>query len=235
MYYYGVGSGEWKIGNKYTIYNGNPACPQVVFENPTWEIVRYEDLSPCDGPLGYSIVNENILHENAVIFDEGDHCEDNWENILRACSNTIGDDYVFMETNKGSTKQSGCQYSLASKVQKLQLNGNSRLFLFNKSCLSDTNVDESISSCPITEKSDGKLFIVLGATIPSFLVICFMIFATICLVKKGVICDKKEEDAIVHQNELYGNLSNEDYFEERYDTNVVDTNENYQQYEEYEA
>ena len=58
------------------------------------------------------------------------------------------------------------------------------------------------------------------------------IFGTL---KKGVICDKKEEDAVVHQNELYGNLSNEDYFEERYDTNVVDTNENYQQFEEYEA
>ena len=144
-----------------------------------------------------------------------------------------------MEKTTGSKQQSGCKYSIASKVQKLQYNGNSRLSLFHRSCVSNTNgnVNESISSCPIkeTEKSDGKMNIVLGATIPSVLVICFLIFATVCLVKKGVICDKKEEDAVVHQNELYGNLSNEDYFEERYDTNVVDTNENYQQYEEYEA
>ena len=98
-------------------------------------------------------------------------------------------------------------------------------------------MDESTSSCPIkeTDSSDENLYIVLGATIPSVLVIFFLIFATVCLVKKGVICDKKEEDAVIHQNVLYGNLSNEDYFEERYDTNVVDTNENYLQYEEYEA
>ena len=38
---------------------------------------------------------------------------------------------------------------------------------------------------------------------------------------------------IVHQNELYGNLSNQDYFAERYDTNIVDRNQYYE--EEYEA
>ena len=38
MYYYNLGSGYWNIGSKYTIPNENAACPQVVFEEPTWTI-----------------------------------------------------------------------------------------------------------------------------------------------------------------------------------------------------
>ena len=61
-------------------------------------------------------------------------------------------------------------------------------------------------------------------------------FLTIfCLKRRGIICSHKNtmEESIVHQNELYGNLSNEEYFAERYDTNIVDRNLYYE--EEYEA
>ena len=56
-----------------------------------------------------------------------------------------------------------------------------------------------------------------------------------CLKRKGIICisKKQKDEVIVHQNELYGNLSNQDYFEERYDTNILDRNQYYE--EEYEA
>ena len=58
----------------------------------------------------------------------------------------------------------------------------------------------------------------------------------LCLKRIGMICfnsNQKKQEIIVHQNELYGNLSNDDYFAERYDTNIVDTNQYYE--EEYEA
>ena len=49
-----------------------------------------------------------------------------------------------------------------------------------------------------------------------------------------MMCFKIEnQESIVHQNELYGNMSNEDYFAERYYTNIVDTNQYYE--DEYEA
>lgn len=56
----------------------------------------------------------------------------------------------------------------------------------------------------------------------------------LCLKRKGMMCFKIEnQESIVHQNELYGNMSNEDYFAERYYTNIVDTNQYYE--EEYGA
>ena len=101
----------------------------------------------------------------------------------------------------------------------------------NVSC----NTQHSIAENRKVE-NDHINHIVLGSTIPSVLLIFVLIIVTICLKKKGIICAKEErnENTIVHQNDLYGNLSNQDYFDERYDTNVVDMNETYQQYREYE-
>ena len=65
----------------------------------------------------------------------------------------------------------------------------------------------------------------------------FLIVFVLCFLKrKGFICGKRKdvrEESIVHQNELYGNVTNQDYFDERYDTNIVDKNQYYDQ--EYEA
>lgn len=44
---------------------------------------------------------------------------------------------------------------------------------------------------------------------------------------------KKEEAAVVHQNVLYGNRSNEDYHAERYDTKITDSNNYYDGQAEY--
>ena len=57
--------------------------------------------------------------------------------------------------------------------------------------------------------------------------------------KKRIICSKKpkDENVITHKNDLYGNLTNQDYFDERYDTNISDRNQYYEgeQYAEYNA
>ena len=63
--------------------------------------------------------------------------------------------------------------------------------------------------------------------------LCLLIWI-ICMKIRGVMCFKTgSQESTIHQNELYGNTSNEDYFAERYDTNIVDTNQYYE--EEYEA
>ena len=52
--------------------------------------------------------------------------------------------------------------------------------------------------------------------------------------RKRMMCFKTEnQEIIVDQNPMYGNMSNEEYFAEGYDTNAVDTNQYYE--EEYEA
>ena len=50
------------------------------------------------------------------------------------------------------------------------------------------------------------------------------------LAYRGIICSKKKsnQNTIVHTNDLYGNITNEDYFDERYDTKFTDTNQYYE-------
>ena len=49
----------------------------------------------------------------------------------------------------------------------------------------------------------------------------------------------KNQNVITHKNDLYGNLTNQEYFDQRYDTNITDTNQYYdgeaEQYAEYIA
>ena len=79
--------------------------------------------------------------------------------------------------------------------------------------------------------------IILGITISTVVLVSLSIFITLfCLKRRRMLCfnkSPKNQEIIVHQNELYGNLSNDEYFAERYDTNIVDTNQYYE--EEYEA
>ena len=72
--------------------------------------------------------------------------------------------------------------------------------------------------------------------------ILFFLVILVILVKKGLICREKpnNQPVITHKNDLYGNLTNEDYFNQRYDTNITDTNQYYdhgdgEQYAEYIA
>ena len=86
--------------------------------------------------------------------------------------------------------------------------------------------------------SKGSQTLIVGIIVPSAVVLVALatIITLFCLKRRGLFCfnkNQKKEEIIVHQNELYGNLSNQDYFNERYDTNIVDTNQYYE--EEYEA
>ena len=82
--------------------------------------------------------------------------------------------------------------------------------------------------------ASSNLIIILSSSISSILVFLLVLFVVIYSVRKGFLCAEKKnsnDEVIVHQNELYGNISNQDYFDERYDTNVTDRNEDYEQYE----
>ena len=56
----------------------------------------------------------------------------------------------------------------------------------------------------------------------------------IFVIRKRNIKEAPCEKAIVHQNDLYGNISNQEEHEERYDTNIVDTNQYYEDYDNIE-
>ena len=89
-------------------------------------------------------------------------------------------------------------------------------------------------------KDDDNQTVILCSTIPS-LCILFTVIILVILWKKGIICHEKpnNQNVITHKNDLYGNLTNQEYFDQRYDTNILDTNQYYEgkgeQYGEYIA
>ena len=62
----------------------------------------------------------------------------------------------------------------------------------------------------------------------AFIIIIGIIIFVICKRKNNEV---KGEKSIVHQNDLYGNISNQEEHEERYDTKIVDTNQYYDDYD----
>ena len=165
-----------------------------------------------------------------------DKDEDNCGEEMEKFSKTHGDRYIFLTEKIVGHQNIQCKPFLASKVQKLKVDGKSKIYLFHQDCVS--NKTTNISCNTQNSKATNKEFnIILASTISSVLLVCILVIVIVCLVKKDIICSKKQksvdENTIVHQNDLYGNISNQDYFDERYDTNVVDKNENYEQYGEY--
>ena len=90
---------------------------------------------------------------------------------------------------------------------------------------------------PTTATAD--IIVILCSTIPS-LCILLSVIILVNLWKKGLLCkNSNNENVITHKNDLYGNLTNQEYFDQRYDTNIKDTNQYYdeegEQYAEYVA
>ena len=90
---------------------------------------------------------------------------------------------------------------------------------------------------PTTATAD--IIVILCSTIPS-LCILLSVIILVNLWKKGLLCkNSNNENVNTHKNDLYGNLTNQEYFDQRYDTNITDTNQYYEgegeQYAEYVA
>ena len=62
-------------------------------------------------------------------------------------------------------------------------------------------------------------------------IIIIIISIIIFVIWKRKNKEVKVENPIVHQNDLYSNISNQEEHEERYDTKIVDTNQYYDQYD----
>ena len=111
--------------------------------------------------------------------------------------------------------------------------------MYHASCFSATTTTTTTTtttenSTPASGEEDShNVTLILSTVIPSLITVITVAILAM-LVQKGIICNKEKsnENIIVHKNDLYGNLTNQDYFDERYDTKITDENQYYE--EEYE-
>ena len=76
--------------------------------------------------------------------------------------------------------------------------------------------------------------LILCSVIPSIVAVLTVV-SLILMVERRIICSKRKsnQNIIVHKNDLYGSITNEDYFDERYETKITDENQYYEEdYEE---
>ena len=117
-------------------------------------------------------------------------------------------------------------YSSKKTWNEHSKNYSNEVYTYHESCaLSMKNVDKQ------------KTILILCLSIPSLMILFFSVMLVIFM-KKGLIC-RENKNIISHKNDLYGNLTNEDYVDQRYDTNITDRNQYYEgegeQYAEYIA
>ena len=183
---------------------------------------------------GYKVVDGTSL-----ILD-GNNCQEKLKELVRK---STADEYVFYSKRPTiSGYFTECKFEYSGKVElKYTYSASASLLVYNKDCTEELKNDtikvEETKEVIDTKEYESKTMI-LGITIFSAVILVGLAtFITLfCLKRRGMICfnkNSKNQEIIVHQNELYGNLSNDDYFAERYDTNIVDTNQYYE--EEYEA
>ena len=178
----------------------------------------------CAITEGYEVDGEYVGTESLMMKD--DNCQKKLEEMT---NESEPDEYVFMSTKpkfQPGSWQTVCVFANSRETSpsiKRILNAN--LTLYHTDCFEKLRLDVDQT-------------VILALIISSAVIlICLATFITLfCLKRRGIICinkNQKNQEIIVHQNELYGNLSNQDYFAERYDTNIVDRNQYYE--EEYEA
>ena len=106
----------------------------------------------------------------------------------------------------------------------VELDPDSAFYVMDQNCtFKDTNKDSENTNLMGGIAGGVGLFIII-------IIICIIIF----VIKKRNPKEQKNEKAIVHRNDLYGNISNQEEHEERYDTNIVDTNQYYEDYDNVE-
>ena len=101
--------------------------------------------------------------------------------------------------------------------------------------ISEDNADVD-SLTPLKDGSQPvNLYLLIGASL-AIIFLTLVVVSVGCCMKKKIWCFQKANDSKlngevkVHQNDLYGNLSNLEEWQERYDTNITDTNTYYEDY-----
>ena len=135
-------------------------------------------------------------------------------------------DFVFV--SESNTKIICLGISSKDELKKISIASDvdSYLYVLNKSCNFETKMND------LKEENQMDTYVIGGVSCGAAFII---IIGIIIFVKqKRNIKEVKSEKAIVHQNDLYGNISNQEEHEERYDTNIVDTNQYYEDYDNIE-
>ena len=220
---------SWKI---VAILERDPFCYEIEFQS--WNCLRYFNLNSldlCNTTNGYEIDGGEALIMN------GDNCQNRLKKLVE---NSTEDEYVFFST-KCTGRYSVCNFAFSKDIN-IKKSDNSSLTVYHRNCIGKDKLKtiEVCSEFNNKEKNDtGEnenqtlIFGIIGSSAVVLVGIATLIIV-FCVKSRGMMCFKKEsQEIIVHQNELYGNLSNQDYFSERYDTDIVDRNQYYE--EEYEA
>ena len=90
------------------------------------------------------------------------------------------------------------------------------------------------ANCSTSSDDSPNMTLILCSVIPSIVAV-LSIVSLILMVQRGIICSKRKsnQNIIVHKNDLYGSITNEDYFDDRYETKITDENQYYEEdYEE---
>ena len=100
----------------------------------------------------------------------------------------------------------------------------------------DYNDDDDIRKATKDVSKKENIYLIIGVSSAIILIILFVI-AVVCVMKRKEIgCfqggknNRFDGELKVHQNDLYGNLSNQEEWQERYDTNITDKNTYYEDY-----
>ena len=224
-------TGFWDYTNNYkTSKNENdPSCDIINRNVEGLYPLKFEDLELCDTLQGYEVDKEYAGTESIIMKD--DNCKKKLQEISRGSK---PDEYVFMSTSQFEQSpaylRTLCVFVKSSEAN-IKQSDLAKLTLYHTDCDKEHKLNSN-------NGSKGSHTIIVGITVPSAVVLVALAsFITLfCMKRRGLVCfnkNQKKEEIIVHQNELYGNLSNQDYFNERYDTNIVDKNQYYE--EEYEA
>ena len=222
---------QWIVSNNFTMehYEDDPCC-DVIRGDSSRKLENTLDLKMCNTTTrGFEVVGTVSLKQ------DGDNCDIKFEEMLRESN---PDEYVFMSKMSKHTGaphgyQTFCEFAYSSKAKIKQTDHASQLTVYHKNCDEENKVDMD-EICSMEKKDTKSETMIFGLIGFSFAVLLSLLICIACMKRRGIMCFKTENQKInVDQNPMYGNTTNEDYFAERYDTNVVDTNQYYE--EEYEA
>ena len=216
---------KWRISDNFgAIYNENdPSCQKRIAIH-YYENDYLDSLELCNTISGYELDGATQMTV------AGDNCQERVEKLVE---NSTEHKYVFYSTTGWLPNK--CQFANFGDV-KLMKSNSGNLSVYHKKYTEEEilNTSEEKNNTAAAIESQTLIFGLIGLS--TFVLVGLTIFITVfCIKRRGMICNNKrqKDEVIVHQNELYGNLSNQDYFEERYDTNILDRNQYYE--EEYEA
>ena len=175
------------------------------------------------------------MREGFKLFFETSWPKDNITECIEYAKKSTGLDFVFVSvTNKTESNKVECQsigISSFSYIKKISVNAssNSVLYLLDKNCQFEDKIDQSSNQNKddITEEdenSSSTIYIIIGGAVGGLVLL--ILFISIIF----FIC-KKKETVKVDKNDLYGNMSEYADHKERYQTNIIDSNQYYEHYD----